>query len=281
MEAVAQTQVQDATKQINTTEALVKDTPEATKPPSNDLASLARKEQMMRQQSRKLEQERAQFKKDREQWQKDLDEAKSLKAWKSSLKDDPTLILNEEGITYDGLTNALISNADPSSIQIRKLQAQINEMRAQQEASREELKNSKTQNYEQAKKQIRTSVNRIVDQDDQFEILKTLGDPAKDAVVQLIEDTFHEEGFVMDTADAIKEVEEYWTEYALKLSKLPKVQSKLKPLDEKSGEKLKTSEDSQKPTVTLSNRLTPLTPSNHSEKERVQRAILAYQGKLG
>lgn len=237
---------------------------------SPKFAVLARKEKALRQQSREIEAQR-------EALSREQAEIQQAKTWKSRLAEDPLSVLQEAGLNYDQLTQLILNQNNPENLQYQKIRQEFEQkLKAQEEYTKNQFEQQQTQQYTQAKTQIRNEVSSLVDSDEAFEAIRANGDVAKDAVVELMEQTFKDEGYLMGVEEAVQAVEDHLIEQAYELSKLKKVQSKFAP----PPEVVQKPSEPQKPLQTLSNRITPSTTPPLNERERKQRAILAFQGKL-
>lgn len=234
---------------------------------------LARKERALFEQRRAIEQERKALEAHRA-------EIEQARAWKERLTKDPYQVMLEAGLTSDQATALMLNQPNPQDQNLQLLQSELKRTRDELEAMKTGQSTAADQQREAAKKQIFHDVTQLVDAEpDKFETLKFYGDSAKQTVVELIEQVFDQQGYIMDTDQAIQEVEEYLFEEALKTANLKKIKAKLTPT-QVAAQSEQAQPQTQKPTIsTLSNRLAP-TAKRLTEKERRERAILAYQGKL-
>jgi hypothetical protein len=246
---------------------------------SSQFAALARKEKMIRQQQRSIEAEKQALKNK----QLEIEESVNSK-WKSKLSSNTWDTLIEAGLSPDQVTQVMLNQPRPEDIQFQNLEKQIRDLKEAQNQSTEQFKKQQNEQYEQAKKQIGYEVNLLVKNDPQFEALKHYGSQGQNEVVNLIEEVFHKgipgvykPGYVMPVEEAATEVENYLiSELENSYKKIKKLQPRIQP-PEQSG--MKQHINSQSQMNTLSNRINP--PSRPlSERERKQRAILAFQGKL-
>lgn len=281
MSIVTQAAVSDVTGQAEPKQANINEAPQAPseqdKLQAQRLASLAARERQARkiqQESQAARQARTQLESENAQLKSELE---AFKARKQRLSEDPWSVLIEDGLTPEQISDRVFSPEAMDKYKLQSfgsdlkkdLQSQIDAVKAAQEQSQ-------TQQYEQAKKQIRSEVKMLIDGDESFEAMKANGDDACDAVVDLIEATFKETGELMDVDAAAKEVEEYLIEEALKLAKLKKIQSKLNPPQENT---LKTSvQEPRQQANTLTNRVTSNSSNSNSAKARRDRAIAAFVG---
>jgi aspartokinase len=121
-------------------------------------------------------------------------------------------------------------------------------------------------------------VKHLVDKDPEFESIKE--SQAYDAVVELIEQTFNTEGRLMSVAEAAKEVENHLVEQAFKMSQWKKVQARMQPKVEAPQEVQKPQTMEPKPAIrTLSNDLTQQSSGRMTEKQRIARAMAAFNGQ--
>lgn len=245
--------------------------PERQKDPlSPQFAALARKERMIREQTRQIQAEK-------QSMQTKLDEMKTQteSQWKQKLVQNPWDALIEAGLSPDQATQMILNQPKPEEVELQKMRREIEALRSSQDQSKDLMKQQQDEQYKQAKKQIGTEVKLLVDSDEAFETIKAMS--AQDAVTELIEQTFLKDGHLMSVDAAAKEVEDYLIEQAFSLAKLKKVQARLLPQAVQSAQKQNLY---QKPQLnTLSNRMTP-TAKPLTDKERKQRAILAFEGKL-
>lgn len=195
---------------------------------------------------------------------------------KQRLTTDPLGTLIDNGITYDQLTQMLLNQPNSVDPTIRAIRSQIEQIQANQAQASKNAEAATQAQYDQALNQIRTDVKSLVGTGPEYEGIKTLG--MHEAVVDLIVQTFNDEGYVMDLADAASRVENRLVEDNTKLAQLPKVKAKWQPQTETPAA---TGPNTQRqPMKTLTNAVNSQTPKRSTDKERVQRAILAFQGKL-
>ena len=160
---------------------------------SPKFAALAKKEKWLREQAKKVSEE----KKSMEQMLKAKEEEIN-NYWKKRLQTNAFDVLEENGQTYDKLTEALLAKGDPVTQTIMELRREIEELKGSQNKVTEQITEREKQQYEQAKKQIRADVEALVSSNEEFETLKA--DEAYDTVVELIEETYNETGRIMDVA---------------------------------------------------------------------------------
>jgi hypothetical protein len=251
---------------------------EQTKPDplSPKFAMLAKREKAMRERMRQIE-AREQALKSKET------EVTSQGSWKDRLKSDFYGTAIEAGLSPDEIATLLLNQPKPEDLKLTEIQREIQALKQQQEQERKQIQDAQAQQYEQAKNQIRKEITLLVDGDESFETIKAMD--ATEAVLELIEQTYNSDSYVMSVADAAREVEDYLVEQAVSYAKLKKIQSKLAPPApaEPTLESEKPNPHSQlKPSMqTLSNRNTPSSNAKPlTAKDRRERAIAAFKGQL-
>lgn len=255
------------------TDTVVETPPAAPTPQTVDpkLELFARKEKALRAQQRQLQAEKQAWEAERTKYQTEY-------MPKSRLIEDPLAVLTEAGVGIDKLSEILLNTpASANDPTIKALKAEIAAIKQQQTSAQEEAKASAEQQYHNAIKQITTEVKLMVDSNPELETIKNMGMQA--AVVELMEQTFNKEGYLMDIADAAKQVEEFLLEDALRIAKLSKVQAKLAPTAQES-QPTKQAVTQQQQIKTLTNSVSQQVPKRTSEKERRERAIAAFYNQL-
>jgi len=229
-------------------------------------AEMARREQRIRQDSRRLQAERQRYQ---------VIEAENVqhRAREARFTSDPMNAYGEYGITGDQLTHSILNQPSNEELRHRKVEAELKAVKDQMEASQ-------TASYDQAKRQIRKEASQLVFADKAFETTKAMG--ATEAIVELIEQTFlaPEEdggGYLMPVEEAAREVEEYLIGEALKVASLGKIRARLSPAQ--SQHATAQSQQASRQT-TLSNRQPPSSAKISTDRDRRERAMLAFQGKL-
>jgi len=192
-------------------------------------------------------------------------------SWKDKFREDPISMMSEAGMSYDDLL-AHMANSNPQDQTVKQLQLKLKNIE-------ENIQQRDKQAYDGALNQIKVDVTRLVQANpDEYEAIHHAGPTAHAAVVALIERTYKEDGYVMDIDAAARDVEEYLTDQAVAYAKLKKVQQKLTPTQAAAQAEV-AAPQTKAGSTTLSHSMTgqskPLTP-----KERRERAILAFQGKL-
>jgi vacuolar-type H+-ATPase subunit I/STV1 len=230
------------------------------------LAQLARKERAIRQQSKQLEQQRRDLESMRSQAKPE-----SPTDWKAKLFEDPTSV----GLSYDELTQLVVNRGNPQDTALRKMQVELERLKAEQQENAKRIEDSQSSAYQTALKQVKRDVERLVSSNEEFETIRE--SQAHDAVVDLIEATYKEDGILLTAEEAAKEVEAYLVEQALKLASLKKIKAKLAPAEAATPQQ-KPAPQTQQRQPTLTNRIEqasrPMTAA-----ERRARAIAAFKGE--
>ena len=249
-------------------EPIVEQQPQQPDQSAERFAQLARKEKALRAQARQLqEQQKA--------WQEQ--QAKSQSSWKDQVKNDPLSVLAEAGLTHDQIAEMLL-NSRPDDMEMRRVKAELQALKNAQQEQFSKIQDAQKAAYEQAVKQVSREVNMLVDGNEAYETIKATKSQA--AVVELIKQTYDEDGVLLSAEEAADMVEEYLTDEALTLAKLKKVQSKLAPPEAaQSGDEVQQNQKPLIQTKTLTNTVT--TASKPMTKaDRRARAIAAFKGEL-
>ncbi len=270
--------VQATDKHVDTVSGPEKTTAEDTKLETQEalsprFAALARQQKAFREQQKAFQAQKQLFETERQARQEEIEQAKS---WKTKLTQDPLSAITEAGITYEQLTNAILNQPSSQDLQYQKLFQEVQSLRQSQEQSSTRFEDLQKQQYEDAKKQIRNDVSMLVDGNEVFETIKAMN--AQEAVVELIEETYKEENRLMTIDEAAQAVEDYLVEEAMKLASLKKIQAKFSPPPSPEVQQTQPTQKTQM--QTLSNRMVQSTTKSLNAKEKRERAILAFQGKL-
>lgn len=241
---------------------------------SPKFALLAKKERMLRAIDEK-------HKVREQEWKSKEEKYSSYSQMEERLAKDPINLLIEKGYTPQRIAELLLNGPKEEEVQVRQLKDEINKIKESQESYKKLDEEREKKQYEQTLNQVRNEVKVLVESDPAFETIKDMD--SLESVVQLIKQTFDETGNLLSVEEAAKEVEDYLVEEAMKMAKLKKVQARLMPQEqEKTVPVTKTSMTiTDKPQLkTLTQAATATTTKPLSDKDRVQRAILAFQGKL-
>lgn len=231
---------------------------------ANQLAMLARQEKAMRQHRRALEMERKAL-------EAQKTEVEAAKAWQQKVKQGDLSFLNEAGVSQDQIVNYVLNGQKPVDPELAQMRKELQELRsAQQNANK-----AQEEQVTQVKAQLNQNVSAMIAAaPEEFEAIKAEG--AQEAVVELMEQM----NYTLDLREAAKWVEDFLVEQAYRVAGLKKVQAKFAPpvpeVTAEAGQRLQ-----QVPVQsTLSNRQAASVPKRSTDRERKERAILAFQGKL-
>lgn len=243
-----------------------------TEDPSQKLAEMAKKERAMRMQSREMAAIKQEMARREAEFKAIQEELEKERGFKSKLKTSTWDALIEAGLTPEEATTAFLNQPTGDSLEVRQLRAEINALKAEQQAFKESSIKDREQSYSQAKKQIESEVTGLIKGNESYEFIDKMN--ASSQVVDYIEAVFQESGQLLDTLTAAQHVEEFLMEEALKIAEIKKLKAKLIP--QAQPEQKVTTGNQVK---TLSNQMTagskPL-----SAKERRERAIAAFKGQL-
>jgi hypothetical protein len=202
-----------------------------------------------------------------------------------SLKADPLSVLAEAGVPYEQITEQVInpSKIDPRlQATINALKAEIADLKKSTAEGNERISQQSQEQYKAAVKQIELDVKNLVNTDPNFETVKTTGS-VRD-VVELIEEIFKKDGYVMTVEDATTEVENYLVDEAMKLTKIEKIKRKLTQptangAPAKQTQTSQTQTQGQGATQPQMKTLTNAASSTRKLSAR-ERAVLAFRGEL-
>lgn len=243
----------------------------------------AAKERQLQQMRRQVEQEKAAW-----QQQASAKDTEYKTNWmqKQRLMDDPITALSELGIDSNRLTEMLLNAGNVNDPTIKALNAKIAAIEQQYKQSQEQADQATKAQYEAAKKQIGAEVKSVVDASGEaYEGIRTAN--LHDAVVELIEETFNTEGYLMSAEEACTQVENYLIENTVKHAQLSKVKAKLGMTNAQvdtaqsaNGGANGTQQQQAKGQQTITNALTTQGKPKFTEAERKARAIAAMTGQL-
>jgi hypothetical protein len=251
---------------------------------SPQFAALARKEKALRLEFQKLKQER-------DSWKQEQDKYKNTNEYipKQRLMKETMSVLRENGLTADQVARMLLEGDSYSPSQstqedprISQLLARIDELEGKTKSFETEFTEKEQREREQAVNQIRNEAKMLIDSSDDYATIRAWG--KVDAVVDHITRTLDEDGILLSTEEAAKEVEELLVEEVSKLAALDKIKQRIMP-QQAAGEpavdqaRLQSQQRSQPAIKTLTHEMTATAASKPlSEKERVRRAIMIAQG---
>lgn len=190
---------------------------------------------------------------------------------KSRIKDDFWSVASELGIDYNTLTEQVLNQPNMNDPTTRALMNKLRQLETKQAAAEKAAVDASQHQYQQALKQISNEVKMTVASNPDYETIKETG--MQEAVVELIEQTFNNKGYLMDIEEAAKEVEAYLLTEATKMSQLKKLQ---KPKTEQQ-EQAPVQQRQAQGIKTLTNAVqAQASPKRSTEKERIARAMAAF-----
>jgi hypothetical protein len=254
--------VQQPTPEIprgSSSEEQAKTEPEDTRPLSPQFAALARQRRALQVRERELQAR-----------EKAISEAppKGAEDLKARLKSEPLSVLQEAGVTYDQLTEAILANQN-APLDVNKLKE---ELRATLKKEFEETLSSRDTQQE---KEVFTAMRREADQlaaSDSYELVRETS--SVPVVMELIRREWKQNGVVLDVSEAMALVEEDLESEALKVATLKKMRAKLQPQQAPAAPAPKPAAPAApQPMRTLTNRDTTTAPLS-----RRDRALQAFYG---
>jgi Skp family chaperone for outer membrane proteins len=175
--------------------------------------------------------------------------------WKSTLKANPLSALQDAGLTYDDLTQAILSSQNSPEIQQLR-----DELKSLKDGVDKTLSERDAQAEQQVLNDIQRNINNLVAQGDTYELVRET--QSQPTVKELIHRTWKSTGEVLSESEACALVETELLNDALKLAKLSKIQQKIAPPTPQPQMKTLTSRDGARPML-----------------DRKARAMAAFYGK--
>jgi hypothetical protein len=234
---------------------------EETKPLSPQFAALAKAKRALQVKEREIAEREAALKTQNPAGNEDLI---------AKLKSNPLGVMLENGVTYDQLTEAIIAQQSGAT-------PEINALKAEMKALKEELSGQFTTRDQQAEQQVLADIKREAIQlakGEQFEAIREA--KAENQVVELIHRTWKKTGEILDTQEAAELVENQLIDEALPFAKLSKVQKRLTPAQ---AAQVEAQLPSNKPGTKIMRTLTNRDTASPIMDKRA-RAIAAMQGTL-
>lgn len=252
--------------------------PEQTPVKQDDLApkfaALAKKEKWIRGMQAEIQKQKEDLKTQETKYKTDFVDKKRI-------KEDFLQVAFEAGLTPDQIANMLLTQSggapavDPA---IREMRSEIQALRDELAQTKNTVSEKEKTQYDQAVSQIKWDAEQLLEKNkSDFETLSLRPD-ASDLVTKYIEETYKDEGRVLTVQDAATFIENELLEQAIAMAKLSKVQTKLGLTPVTPDEKPQQTQQ-QQPIKTLTNGMVPSSKPLNA-KDRRERAILAFQGKL-
>jgi hypothetical protein len=289
---------QEASKSDEKAE-VTEEKPETKPEPPKDrfaskFAALSRKEKVLRQKEQELESKLKSKESELQTRIKELEERESRYKTREQLKKEkPLQFIEEEGLSYDELTQAILNNGEVpaekkqeqviASLQteIQKLAARLEEKEKKEQDEKEEAaKRSTEEKYQTTVNNFKGDIKSTLSKApvDDFELLMSglfadVTDPVEavyDVIVEHYEKTKAESpdqvGEVMDIIQAAGLVEKWLESEAEKLAKTKKLKSKLLPPTTVTKEEPKQSKAPSESPKTLENAHSSTVPNRQGRK---------------
>lgn len=178
---------------------------------------------------------------------------------RSRIKQDPLGVLQDEQVSYDELTQQILSQqpTDPRIMRtIQNLQEEIKSLKTANEETRKSYDTQQAESRSAAIKQIEVDVRGLIKNDPNYETIRATGS-VRD-VVDLITQTYDKDGVLLTVEEAAQEVENYLVDEAMKLTTIGKIKQKLSQAAQlgKTGAKTPANQQTQQtktPMKTLTN----------------------------
>ena len=253
-------QSDEVTEELRATENVneqVNATPEDTKPLSPQFAQLAKQRRALQVKERELA--------DREKALGNHSKDGDLVA---RLKSQPLSVLQEHGVTYDQLTEAILANQGGINPEIQALRAELNALKQGVDKS---FSDKEAQQEQAVLSELRREASDLAKQGDDFEMVRVTNSVPD--VIELIHRTYKTTGEILEVQEAMKLVEDDLINESLKIANIKKVQSRLKPAEQPQAQQQLNNQF--KTMKTLTNR-----DSSRPVLDRKARAIAAMNGTL-
>lgn len=226
---------------------------EDTKPLSPQLAALAKEKRALAERTKAIE-AREKALADKPNQDGELQKLKDL------IKAKPLSVLQEHGVSYDQLTEAILSGDDSLNPEMQALRAEVQSLK---DGVKKDFESLGAQQRKAAIVEIEREAKRLSG-GEEFELIRETGNLPK--VIELIERIYDTEGELLETSEAMRLVEEELLEKESRIAALKKVQAKLAP----------------QATTPPQRQLRTLTSSGNTQTTLTarQRALMAFRGEL-
>ena len=189
---------------------------EATQPLSPQFAALAK-------QKRAFQLEKAEFLKQKAELEARAT-GTSTQELKARAEQDPLGVLQDLGVTYDKLTEAILSDKQQINPEIQALKAEIKSLK---EGVDKTFQSNEQRQEEAALTEMLYEAEALSKEGEDFEMIRT--EDAYDQVLRLIHKTYKDTGRVLDVSQAMETVETQLMARAEKLASINKVRNKIVP----------------------------------------------------
>ena len=264
--AVETPSVETPSDKVDMVEPTVEAT-EETKPLSPQVAAFAKAK-------RALQIEREQFAKEKAEFDGKNKDVQSLEAYRARVKANALKVLQEEGVTYDQLTEQILAS-NQSGVDLSELRSQLKaELLSElKEETQKTFSSRDTQQEEAALTEMLYSAEALAKDNDDYALIRDK--KAFDQVLRRIYTNYKKTGQVEDVRDAMNLVENQLLEKDLAIANHKKIQSRLQP-QAQPATPAKTGGMNTKVMRTLTNR-DGVSSTSMTTRER---AIAAMEGRL-
>jgi chromosome segregation ATPase len=204
---------------------------------------------------------------------------------KDRLKQDALSVLEENGLTYEELTQQLL-NPEPKNPRLeRELQAlrdEIKALRGGLDETKQAAVQSQTDAYQAAIRQIEQDTKSLVSKDPETYEAISKTNSIKD-VVELIEQTYQKDGILMSVEEAALEVENYLIEEGInQVSRIDKIKKRLAAEAARTAAPTPVTQEDTKANNAETPTMKTLTNNVSSTRKLSprERALLAFKGEL-
>lgn len=220
---------------------------------ASKFAALSRREKSLRDRENQIEQKIKEFEAKMESFQQpEVEEKPEVEELplEYRLRKNPLKTLEEQGISYEDLTQMVLNDGKLSTE--HQLRLMREEIEKDYKSKYDELQNKllekerkeEEQSYQQTINNFKTEIKSAIDQSEEFEFIQR--QDAYELVYDVIEDFYNENGSILDTQEAARQVETYLEEEAKALfEKSNKIKSWIQPKE--------TQATPRQPSPTLSN----------------------------
>jgi hypothetical protein len=232
-------------------------TTEDTKPLSPQFAALARQKRALQVKERELA--------DRERAMQSQTPTNGAEDVIARLKSQPLSVLQEYGVTYDQLTEAILANQSGINPEIQALKA---ELKALKEGVDKTFSDKDAQAVSQVLAEMRREADTLSKQGDAYEMVRETASVPQ--VIELIHRTYKQTGEILEVSEAMQLVEDELINETMKIANINKIKSKFVTNEQPQQEPEQTPRGTMR---TLTNR-----DNARPTLDRKARALAAFHG---
>lgn len=201
---------------------------------------------------------------------------------KDQIKANALDILAEAGVSYEELTQQILTQQprDPRlNAEMQALRDEIKALRGENEKTVKGIEEQNRETRTAALRQIKFDAIKLVQADPEFETIRATN--SINDVVELIEKSAMEDGIILSVEEACAEVEQYLLDQLMPLTKIEKIQKRLQAgqpkaqVEQPKTQAAGTPGQQQQPMKTLTN-----ANSSSRQLSARERALLAFKGEL-